>query len=56
MYVNYFKNECKSKLELKSNLLIQFVVLLIYLSIPRRGDREVTFAVVKSSCHLLLPV
>jgi len=28
----------------------------LFAKLPRPGDSEVTFAVFKSSCHLLLPV
>jgi len=28
----------------------------LFIKVPRPGDSEVTFSVLKSSCHLLLPV
>jgi len=28
----------------------------LFVKVPRPGDREVTFTVFESSCHLLLPV
>jgi len=28
----------------------------LFVKVPQLGDSEVTFAVFKSSCHLLLPV
>jgi len=28
----------------------------LFVKIPRLGDSEVTFSVIESSCHLLLPV